>query len=132
MAAFSGAISRSNAMKPILFVAFALAACSTKARDDTAQAADSIAADANATMATAVNTVDADTDRALGAAERDDGNVRAAVERAGDRSEALADNADDRASAAATGAGHKIARATHRAAAATGRALDDVGNRLQQ
>ena len=122
-------------MKAILLaapVALLLAACSAKARDDTAQAADSIGADANATMATEVNTVDAATDRALGAAEGGDANVRTAARNAGDRADMLADDAGDRISAATTSAAHKVARATHRAAAATGRGLDDVGNRLQQ
>ena len=45
-----------------------LAACSQKAQNETAEAADTMAADANATMGEAVNDIDAATDSALGAA----------------------------------------------------------------
>lgn len=46
-----------------------ISACGPKAQNETAEAADAIAADANATMGEAVNDVDAATDQALGAAE---------------------------------------------------------------
>lgn len=46
-----------------------VAACSPKAQNETAEAADAIGADANATMAEAVNDTDAASDRAFGATE---------------------------------------------------------------
>ena len=55
------------------FVALALviglAACSPKAQNEASQAADTIAADANATMGEAVNDTNAAADKALGAGE---------------------------------------------------------------
>lgn len=57
-------------MKPIAFAPLLLlAACSPKAQNETADAADAITADANATMQTAINDVDAASDRAFGAAQ---------------------------------------------------------------
>lgn len=46
-----------------------LAACSQKAQDETATAANTMSADANATMAKAASDVDAAADKAFGAAE---------------------------------------------------------------
>jgi hypothetical protein len=55
------------------FVALALilglAACSHKAQNEASEAADTIAADANATMGEAVNDTNAAADKALGAGE---------------------------------------------------------------
>ncbi len=50
-----------------LTAALGLAACSPKAQNETAQAADTIAADANATMSEAAADASAAADRALGA-----------------------------------------------------------------
>ncbi len=47
-------------------LAIGLAACSPKAQNETAEAADAITADANATMSEATKDVDAAGDRALG------------------------------------------------------------------
>ena len=47
----------------------ALAGCSQKAQDETATAANTMSADANATMAKAASDVDAAADKAFGAAE---------------------------------------------------------------
>ena len=47
----------------------ALAACSPKAQNETAEAAEAIGADANATMSEAVSDVDAAADRAIGGAD---------------------------------------------------------------
>lgn len=56
-------------MKPIaLAPLLLLAACSPRAQNETADAADAITADANATMQTAAKDVDAASDRAFGAA----------------------------------------------------------------
>jgi hypothetical protein len=58
-------------MTKIIFplVLLALAGCSQKAQDETATAANTMSADANATMAKAANDVDAAADKAFGAAE---------------------------------------------------------------
>ena len=50
-------------------VLLALAGCSQKAPDEAATAANTMSADANATMAKAANDVDAAADKAFGAAE---------------------------------------------------------------
>lgn len=49
-----------------LALAIGLAACSPTAQNETAEAADAITADANATMSEATRDVDAASDRALG------------------------------------------------------------------
>ena len=52
-----------------LAIASLLAACSPAAQNEAAEAADAIAADANATMREAVSDIDAASDKAFGAAE---------------------------------------------------------------
>lgn len=89
------------ALLPLLAIA-ALAACTPAAKNETAQAADTIAADANATMSQAINDTDAAADRAFGAAE-------ATIDRSG----AAVGNAADKA------------------ADETGNALKDAGNAIQ-
>ena len=78
------------------FVALALilglAACSQKAQNEAAQAADTIAADANATMGEAVKDTDAAADKALGAGEAALNNAAAVTDAArGKAGEALRD-----------------------------------------
>ena len=64
--------------------ALGLAACSPKAQNETAEAADTIAADANATMSEAAGDTEAAADRALGAAETSIDNAGNAVGNAAD------------------------------------------------
>lgn len=75
--------------------ALGLAACSEQAKNETADAANAIAADANATMGEAVQDVEAATDSALGAAENTAdglGNaIGAGVEKAGNAADAAGD-----------------------------------------
>ena len=59
-------IARLPALLLALPVAICLAACSPKAQNETAEAADAITADANAAMSEAAADVDAAGDRALG------------------------------------------------------------------
>ncbi|MBA3879274.1 MAG: hypothetical protein C0500_06125 [Sphingobium sp.] len=59
-------IARLPALLLALPVAIGLAACSPKAQNETAEAADAITADANAAMSEAAADVDAAGDRALG------------------------------------------------------------------
>ena len=75
----------------------ALAGCSQKAQDETATAANTMSADANATMAKATRDVDAAADKAFGAAENGMDNVGNA-----------ADDAKDKAGAALKDAGNEI------------------------
>ena len=83
------------------FVAIALilglTACSHKAQNEASEAADTISADANATMSEAVNDTDAAADKALGAGE-------AAVNSAA----AAADATRDKAGQALKDAGNEI------------------------
>ncbi|MBN8816785.1 MAG: hypothetical protein J0J06_15230 [Sphingomonas sp.] len=59
-----------KALIPLAFAAtLGLAACGQKAQDETAGAANTLSADANATMAKAASDVDAAADKAFGAAE---------------------------------------------------------------
>ncbi len=58
-----------------LVAALGLAACGHKAQDEAALAANTMSADANATMAKANRDVDAATDQAFGAAENSMDNV---------------------------------------------------------
>jgi hypothetical protein len=62
----------------------ALSACSPKAQNETAEAADTIAADANATMAEGVSDVNAAADKAFGSAEATMDNGAAAIGNATD------------------------------------------------
>ena len=64
--------------------AFGLSACSQKAQNETAEAADSIAADVNATTSEAVQDVEAATDKALGAASNTIDDAGNAVDATGD------------------------------------------------
>ncbi|OYY89982.1 MAG: hypothetical protein B7Y45_09685 [Sphingomonas sp. 28-66-16] len=61
-----------------------LAACSPTAKNETAEAGEAIAADANASISEAVNDVDAASDRAFGAAEATIDNAGAAIDNATD------------------------------------------------
>lgn len=63
-----------------------VAACSPKAQNETAEAADAITADANATMTEAVNDTEAASDQAFGAAEN-------AIDSAGEKIGNVADAA---------------------------------------
>lgn len=80
-----------------LIAALGLAACSQKAQDEAATAANTMSADANATMAKAVNSMDAATDKAFGAAENSMDKVGAA-----------ADDAKKKAGAALKDVGNEI------------------------
>ncbi|MBX3592892.1 hypothetical protein [Sphingomonas sp.] len=75
--------------------ALGLAACSEKAQNETAEAAEAVGADANATMTEAANDVESATDRALGSAEN-------AIDRAGNAIDSGADKVDNAADAAET------------------------------
>lgn len=90
--------------RPLSFVALAglsLAACSPEARNDSAEAADTIAADTNATMREAVDDVDAASERAFGSAE-------SAIDNNGDAIGNAADRAADRTGEALRDAGNEI------------------------
>ena len=92
-----------KALFPIaILVALGLSACSPKAQNETAEAANTIASDANATMAEAVKDTDAAANQAFGAAE----------------------NSMDNASA-------KIGKATKDAKADAAGALKDAGNDIE-
>ena len=85
-----------RALLPLAAIAaLGLAACSEQAQNETAEAANAIGADANATMGEAVQDVEAATDRALGAAENaadDLGNaIDAGADKAGNAVEAAGD-----------------------------------------
>ncbi len=58
-----------KALIPLALAGLVLAACSQKAQDEAATAANTMSADANATMTKAVNDTQAATDKAFGAAE---------------------------------------------------------------
>lgn len=89
---------------PLAAVALiAIPACSPKAQNETAEAADTVAADANATMVQAANDTEAAADRAFGSGE------------------AMIDNG-----AAAIG------NATDKAKKGTGQALRDMGNEIDE
>ena len=92
-----------KAILPLALLAIAATGCSQQAQDNAAQAADSIAADANATAAKAIKDTDAATDAALGAAE-------ARIDKTGDV------------------IGNKVDRATEKA----GKGLKDLGNEIEQ
>ena len=98
-----------------------LSACSQKAKDDTTEAADSVAADANATMARAVNSVDAASDKAFGKGRDAVNEAGPSLKGAGDRAGNALDSAGDTVGDAADGAKH-----------ATGRALKKAGTKLDQ
>jgi hypothetical protein len=89
--------------------ALALSACSDKAQNETSEAAESIAADANATMGEAIDDVEAASDRAFNAAEN-------GLDRAGN---AIGNATDD------------AGRAADRGARETGEELEEAGNDLQ-
>ncbi|MEO5492478.1 MAG: hypothetical protein ABIR08_00450 [Sphingomonas sp.] len=75
-----------KALIPLALVAtLGLAACSQKAQDETATAANTMSADANATMAKAANDVDAAADKAFGAAENGMDKVGNTVDRTKDK-----------------------------------------------
>ena len=85
-----------RALLPLTAIAaLGLAACSEQAQNETAEAANAIGADANATMGEAVQDVEAATDRALGAAENaadDLGNaIDSGADKAGNAVEAAGD-----------------------------------------
>lgn len=63
----------------------AVAACSPKAQNETAEAADTVAADANATMVQAANDTEAAADRAFGAGEAMIDNGASAIGNAADK-----------------------------------------------
>ncbi|MCC2979899.1 MULTISPECIES: hypothetical protein [unclassified Sphingomonas] len=96
-----------------LATAAALGACSPKAQNETAEAANAVGSDVSATTENAVDDVDAATDEALGSAEATLDNAGAKAERGADR------------------AGNAISNSADRAADATGEALTDAGNSLK-
>ena len=71
-----------------LAAGLALAACSEKAQDETAEAANAVATDVETTTEEAVNDIDAATDDALSGAEN-------SMDNAADATENAADNATD-------------------------------------
>ncbi len=75
--------------------ALGLAACSEKAQNETAEAANTIAADANATMGEAAADVEAATDGALSSAENAADRAGAAIGEGVDRVGNAADAAGD-------------------------------------
>ncbi|MBA4048097.1 MAG: hypothetical protein C0476_06095 [Sphingomonas sp.] len=80
-------------------IASLLTACSPAARNETAEAGEAIAADANATMREAVSDIDAASDKAFGAAENAIDSVGNSIDAAtaqgkAKTSEALRDAAD--------------------------------------
>ncbi|MFL9839438.1 hypothetical protein ABS767_00560 [Sphingomonas sp. ST-64] len=75
--------------------ALGLAACSDKAQNETAEAAEAIGADANATMSEAADDVETATDSALGAAENAADSTGAAIEQGADNVGNAADAAED-------------------------------------
>jgi hypothetical protein len=116
---------------PALALTAGLAACSNNAQDQTAQAANAIAADASATTENAVDDVSAASDRALGSAERSLDNAGAKLDNATDNLDVKADRAGDRIEAGADRAGASIANGADRAADATGNALTRAGNAIK-
>lgn len=98
----------------LIAAAAALAACSPKAQNETAEAGNAIGADISATTGNAINDVEAATDSALGSAEATLDNAGAKMERGADR------------------AGDSIENGADRAAAATGEALTDAGNAMKK
>ncbi|HVF95400.1 MAG TPA: hypothetical protein VM900_13890 [Sphingomonas sp.] len=89
-------------------VALALSACGQQAQNETAEAGESIAADANATTRNAIQDVDAASDAALGSAEASMDNSGARFEAGARRTgDALANSAD----LAADEAGNVLERA---------------------
>lgn len=85
----------------VIASAVALAACSPAAKNETAEAADQIGADANATLSQAIDDTDAAANRAFGAAETKLDNASAAIGNA-------ADHAADKTGAALKDAGNAI------------------------
>ena len=76
-----------------LALVVSLAACSQKAQNEANEAADTISADANATMGEAVNDTDAAADKALGSAEATMDNSAAAIGNASDAARSKAGEA---------------------------------------
>ncbi|WP_375420949.1 hypothetical protein [uncultured Sphingomonas sp.] len=105
--------------------ALALAGCSQKSQNESAEAGDAIAADANATTRNAVQDVDAASDAALGSAE-------ATMDNSGARIEAGAERTGDRIEAGADRAGAAIDKGADRAVDATGNFLEKAGRELKQ
>ncbi len=62
-------MKRTTTIALMAMAVIGLAACSPKAQNETAEAADAISADANATMTEAVNDTEAASDKAFGATE---------------------------------------------------------------
>lgn len=98
-----------RAAMPVFAAAALLSGCSQHSQDASANAADSIAADANATGRKAVSDVDAATDHAMNAAQ----------------------NAADGAGPAFNRAAASLGNAADRAQHATGKALKDAGNAIE-
>ena len=80
-----------------------LGGCSPKAQNETAEAANTIAADANATMGSAINDVDAASEQAFGAAENK-------IDHAGDTIANAADDAGDKIDRAGKAARNELAQ----------------------
>ena len=73
--------------------ALGLAACTQNAQNETAEAGNAIAADANATMGEAIDDIDTATDNALGAAEATADQAGQSIENGADAVGAAASNA---------------------------------------
>lgn len=85
-----------KALLPLAAVAaLGLAACSDKAQNETAEAAEAIGADVNATMGEAADDVEAATDGALSTAENAADRAGAAISEGADRVGNAADAAED-------------------------------------
>lgn len=74
------AMTRSVAPMLALIAALAVSACGSSAKNEQAEAAATIAADPNATMAEAVSDVEAASDKAIGPEEVGAGNAADAIE----------------------------------------------------
>jgi predicted small lipoprotein YifL len=95
-------MKKTIALAAVLAASMALTACGKKAADETAEAANAVMSDVNATATDAMNTVDAATDNAMGA---------------------VANTAD--------AAGNKIESAADKMKAATGDAMSTAGNKME-
>jgi hypothetical protein len=96
-------MKKSITFAAVTALAIGLAACSPKAKDESAEAANAMMSDMNATAADAINSVDAATDNAMGSI----GN-------------------------AADAAGNKVESAADKMKAATGAAMETAGNEVSE
>lgn len=97
-------MKKSTLLPLALMGALSLAACGENARNETGEAADAIAADANSTMHEAARDVEAATDSALQSAEN-------AIDRTGQAFENGADRAEAESAEARRAAGEELEEA---------------------